>query len=156
MRHYLKPNFEILDAGAGPFTKPAYDFGNFVKTIIGIDMDPSVKQNGLLNEAYIGNLDSLPFENNRFDLIFTRYVLEHLENPIKVINEFNRVLRPNGIVALMTPCKWSYVCLVSRVTPPRFHNCYKNLRGFDKHSLYPTYYRANSAKTILEIMSLYS
>ena len=45
----------------------------------------------------------LPFENNYFDVIIITSVLEHLLNPIKMIEEIKRVTKKNGLVVLSLP-----------------------------------------------------
>ncbi|MCH8012533.1 MAG: methyltransferase domain-containing protein [Candidatus Marinimicrobia bacterium] len=48
-------------------------------------------------------LEELPFSNYYFDIIYCFQVLEHVENPVKIIREFKRVLKPNGTIILSTP-----------------------------------------------------
>ena len=44
-----------------------------------------------------------PFENDFFDEIHLYHVLEHLDAPIKVIEELHRILKINGILYLRVP-----------------------------------------------------
>ena len=43
---------------------------------------------------------TLPFENNRFNKIFTVNTIYFWSNPSKYLNEIKRTLKPNGILAL--------------------------------------------------------
>ncbi len=45
-----------------------------------------------------GDARRLPFEENRFDAAYCRYVLEHVAGPVKVLAEIRRVLKPGGRV----------------------------------------------------------
>lgn len=45
----------------------------------------------------------LPYKNNSFDIIVCLEVIEHLENPWLLINEFHRVLRGDGILIISSP-----------------------------------------------------
>src|SRR5260221_218765 len=37
---------------------------------------------------------TLPFEDDRFDVTYCRYLLEHVSNPLRVLQEMRRVLKP--------------------------------------------------------------
>ncbi|HEY9167198.1 MAG TPA: methyltransferase domain-containing protein [Candidatus Kryptonia bacterium] len=43
----------------------------------------------------------LPFENNSFDIVYSRYVLEHLGDPLGALKEMRRVVGRNGKVFAM-------------------------------------------------------
>lgn len=45
----------------------------------------------------------LPFENSSFDAAFCMEALEHVVDPVKVLTEMKRVVRPGGYVMVMTP-----------------------------------------------------
>jgi ubiquinone/menaquinone biosynthesis C-methylase UbiE len=47
--------------------------------------------------------ESLPFEDNSFDIIFSTNVLEHVNNPKKVISEAIRVCKPKGTIQIVVP-----------------------------------------------------
>lgn len=51
------------------------------------------------------NIVNLPYMNEEVDLIYASHVLEYFDQHevIKVLNEWNRVLRPNGILRLAVP-----------------------------------------------------
>jgi SAM-dependent methyltransferase len=48
-----------------------------------------------------GDAHSLPFEENSFDAVYCRYVLEHLSDPPRALSEMRRVLRPGGRVFVL-------------------------------------------------------
>ena len=51
-----------------------------------------------------GNGESLPYRTNTFDIIYTNAVLIHMDKS-KAITEFQRVLKPGGLVILIEPLK---------------------------------------------------
>jgi SAM-dependent methyltransferase len=52
--------------------------------------------------------DTLPFADGSFDVVYAGNVLEHTEDPIKVLTEAVRVLRPGGIFQAEIPNFLSY------------------------------------------------
>lgn len=48
-----------------------------------------------------GDAHSLPFPDNRFDVVYCRFVLEHVHRPEVVCSEMLRVLAPGGRVFVM-------------------------------------------------------
>lgn len=47
--------------------------------------------------------DRIPFQDNSVDGIHCYHFLEHIKEPIKVLFEFQRVLRPGGIAQIVVP-----------------------------------------------------
>jgi ubiquinone/menaquinone biosynthesis C-methylase UbiE len=43
-----------------------------------------------------GDAHSLPFPDNSFDVVYCRYVLEHVADPVRALKEMRRVLRTGG------------------------------------------------------------
>ena len=52
--------------------------------------------------------DTLPFPDASFDIVYAGNVLEHTEDPLKVVEEAVRVLRPGGIFQAEIPNYLSY------------------------------------------------
>lgn len=52
--------------------------------------------------------EALPFEDQTFDLIYSSYVLEHVQDPEKVLAEAVRVLKPGGMAVFELPNHLSY------------------------------------------------
>jgi ubiquinone/menaquinone biosynthesis C-methylase UbiE len=51
---------------------------------------------GYTSELQQANAESLPFQNNFFDVIYSWGVIHHSENPQQIIDEIHRVLKPDG------------------------------------------------------------
>ncbi|MFL5341827.1 MAG: methyltransferase domain-containing protein [Gemmataceae bacterium] len=45
-----------------------------------------------------GDAHSLPFDDDSFDVAYCRYLLEHVADPVRVLREMRRVLKPGGRV----------------------------------------------------------
>lgn len=56
-------------------------------------------ENELSNLEFVqGDAHHLPFATDRFDVVYGRYILEHLHNPVEAIEEAYRVLKIGGRV----------------------------------------------------------
>ena len=53
----------------------------------------------VISDGYV-----LPFRNNSFDIVFCKELIHHLDNPTMFLNEIWRVLKPNGVIAIIEPC----------------------------------------------------
>ncbi len=112
----------VLDAGAGAGDAFPYELKDNVNEMVGIDLDPRVLDNPRLHKGVHGNLDMMPFQDETFDIVFCRYVLEHLGQPNAFAAEIARVLKPGGRFIFLTPSKWHYVAMGARLTPDWFHD----------------------------------
>jgi ubiquinone/menaquinone biosynthesis C-methylase UbiE len=43
-----------------------------------------------------GDAQDLPFKDNTFDVVYCRYILEHVPDPLRMLQEARRVLKPGG------------------------------------------------------------
>lgn len=93
----IKPSDKVLDAGAGscPY-KRFFSHAKYEST------DSSSKN----RHDFICSLDKIPRPDNFYDVIINTQVLEHVEYPQNVINEFFRLLSPGGQLFLTAPQGW--------------------------------------------------
>ena len=142
------PDSRVLDAGAGAGEMFPYDLKSKVREIVGVDLDPRVVSNPQLHRGIRASLEEIPVEDSSFDVVFCRYVIEHVEDPARFLAEVYRVLKPGGMFLFLTPNKWHYVSIGSRITPQRFHVWYNRKRGREDEDTFPTTYPLNTAKDI--------
>ncbi len=153
VRSHLRPDFHVLDIGAGAGIVPQMNFRGEVARVAGIDLDPRVRENPHLDEGRVGTVESLPWPDESFDLAFSDNVLEHLEHPQAVFSEIRRVLKPGGRFLAKTPNRLYYVSAIARLTPLRFHRFVNRKRGRADVDTFPTLYRVNTPKAIREVAS---
>lgn len=87
-------NFRVLDAGSG--VGPYRDLFDDV-SYESADFKPFPQL------TYECDLASIPVEDDRFDLVLCTQTLEHLPDPLAVLREFQRVVKPGGEVWLSAP-----------------------------------------------------
>ena len=140
-----RPDHRLLDAGCGHSFPLLLKYAPKVSFTVGVDLvRPAAREMGR-TRVVRGDLRALPFRDGSFDLIVSRSVLEHLENPSDVFREFIRLLRPRGKLIFTTPNKYYYSCLVARLIPFALKGFYlKRVFGEDGYDHFPVFYRANT------------
>jgi SAM-dependent methyltransferase len=151
IRGYLRADAQVLDAGAGRGLMFPYDHREHATRIVGVDLDPAVRDNPNVSEAIVADLASLPFAAGAFDLAFSKFVFEHLDRPAAVLRELRRVLCDGGHLLIHTPSRWHYVTLAAATTPTRVHAWYRRKLGWECGGTFPTRYRANDARAIARL-----
>lgn len=141
---HARAGMTVLDAGCGGARGCSRDAPWEKMFIIGVDRDPSVYANTFCNQKLVCDVSDLPFPNASFDLIHCRWVIEHLEDPLRVFQEFARVLKPGGRLLALTPNIFHYATIATRITPYWFHRWWR--RGGEEP--FPTFYRANSPRKL--------
>ena len=78
----IKPEDKVLELGPGlkPFSKATH--------FCGWDHGGQALKNGYVCDF---NLDNLPYEDDEFDFVYCRHVLEDIWNPFKAMDEMKRV-----------------------------------------------------------------
>jgi ubiquinone/menaquinone biosynthesis C-methylase UbiE len=105
----LQPRFEVLDvaAGTGHLSRA---IAPHVTRVVALDLTAEMlaegqreaEQQGLTNVAYEqGEAERLPYPNDTFDLVATRFSLHHFADPRSPFQEMVRVCRRGGRVAVI-------------------------------------------------------
>ena len=151
----VKQTFTVLEigAGSGRGDQQAFPLKGKVSRYIGIDLDFRVLDNPYLDEAHVADASRLPFENDSIDMVFNTMVAEHLSDPLIVLRETFRVLKPGGIMLFETVNKRYYPMIVASMTPHWIHEFYikRFASGRKSHDVFPTYYNLNTRKSIMAI-----
>ena len=122
---------------------------------VGADPDhASLIRNETLQLRVAATGERLPFRDAAFDLVILTWVLEHLERPITVFREIDRVLVRGGRVAFLTPNAWNYNAWLIRAVPNALHHAFTSrLYGRSAADTFPTRYRCNSPRRIASVLS---
>lgn len=104
---------DVLDAACGE-GYGSNMLSSAAKSVTGVDIDNDAinhaknhYQNSNLNFIE-SNVLSMEFPDNSFDVVVSFETLEHLGEQEELLNEFRRVLRPDGILIISTPDKKEY------------------------------------------------
>lgn len=127
----------ILDIGCGDgFCTSFVINGLSFKHLIGLDLstlklEKAKKQLGKFI-GVIGDAESLPFPENFFDCIFCFETLEHLLDPLKVMQEIKRVLKPEGLCFISIPFDSPWQEKIVNINK-RFKSFFNIGDGFNEH-----------------------
>ena len=110
-RYSGQEKLRVLEVGSG--------YGAFVHytskshTVIGTEASREIAEasNGMILSARdCGFYQRLP--DGSFDLIYMEHVLEHIPNPVELLNSLVRLLSPQGVLVICVP---NHGCLLSRI-----------------------------------------
>ena len=118
----------VLEVGAGtghhlPYVK--CDFNRYVMT------DGSDEMLKIASEKYAEqiskdsviienqNAGALTYSDNSFDRLIATHVLEHLPDPVQILKEWDRVVRPQGVISIVLPCDPGILWRLGRHFGPR-------------------------------------
>lgn len=152
----LTPDSVVVDLGAGrggfmdepdSYRRSLRLFKGRVRRVIGIDVDPIVKENRSVDEAQVwepGTPFDLPDES--VDLVVSDFTFEHIDDPSLVVPELERIVKPGGWVCARTPNRWGYIAIGARIVPNRWHGrVLSRLQpGRHERDIFPTRYRLNT------------
>ncbi len=99
-RHF-PPDARLLDVGCGGAW-----LGDHFQNYTGIDVSPEAVEAARSHgrQALLVDGDEpLPFDEGSFDGVVLKDVLEHVANPVTLVREVRRVLRPGGRVFASSP-----------------------------------------------------
>ncbi len=146
LRRALGPGSTVLEAGCGRTTRLAR-FRDRIDRLVGVDLDESGgRTNESLDEFAVADLcGPLPFEDGTFDLVYSNFVVEHLERPPAAFAEWHRVLRPGGSVVVVTSNRSNPLMAAARILPQAVRTAIKGRGpGAVARDVFPARYRANT------------
>lgn len=98
----------VLDAACG-VGYGAHHIAQRAREVIGVDISPAAV--AYARERYVlpnlsfqsGDVTDLPFDDGSFQMICSFETIEHIEDPGAALDEFQRVLSPDGLLVISTP-----------------------------------------------------
>ena len=110
---HLRAGMHVLDCGCGPGSI-TIGLAEVVTPggVVGIDIEPSqidlartqAVQRGCTNVRFdVGNVLHLPYPEATFDAVFGHTILMQFQDPLPVVAEVCRVVKPGGVVGFREP-----------------------------------------------------
>ncbi|MDM8520187.1 class I SAM-dependent methyltransferase [Anaerolineales bacterium HSG6] len=136
-------DWQALDVATGA-GHTALMFAPYVARMVATDLTEQMvdkaaelaRQQGLTNmETRQADAESLPFDDQSFDLVTCRIALHHFPVPQQAINEFARVLKPSGLLGFTDNVT------VTDMAAAGYYNAYEKLRD-------PSHYWAHSTEAL--------
>ena len=94
----------LLEVGCGGGWKLKFmqDLGWYVE---GVDFDPAAVENAKRKglQVRIGTLETQGYPDDYFDAVTMSHLIEHVHDPLLVLRESHRILKPGGRLVLVTP-----------------------------------------------------
>lgn len=95
----------LLDVGcgAGAFLADMHRLG---WTVAGVETDPEVAKIAQARfglSVFTGSLQEASFPPNSFNAITMEHVIEHVEDPLALVRECHRIVKPGGRISIATP-----------------------------------------------------
>lgn len=103
----------VLDAGCGVGYGAELLSQAGASEVVGVDNSEAaieLARNASDNVSYqVGDVRRLAFDDGAFDLVVCFEVIEHVDEPLLVLDELARVLRPGGMLLVSSPNRDRYV-----------------------------------------------
>ena len=112
LKHFITRGSSVLECGCAPAKWLMYFFKEFDCSIYGIDNSESglnLSKRNLSNqkineyELIKGDVNHISFDTNTFDIVFSAGLLEHFNEPEKIVSEMSRILKPGGLLIIQIP-----------------------------------------------------
>ena len=100
----LAPGTLLLDVGCGssPYRKAASHCDYRTQDFAGLS-PAQLRDGGYAQIDYVCDATSIPVPDGAFEAVLSTEMLEHVPEPIRVVREMGRVLKPGGTLILTAP-----------------------------------------------------
>jgi SAM-dependent methyltransferase len=131
---FLEPGMQVLDLMSSRFSHLPQDIGDLRLSGLGMNTE-ELAQNPCLHERIIHDLNTqpaLPFPDNSFDAALCSVSIEYLIQPVAVLQELGRVLKPGAAAIITFSDRWF---------PTKAIELWTELHPFERMGLVLEYFR---------------
>jgi ubiquinone/menaquinone biosynthesis C-methylase UbiE len=116
----LGPRARILDLGCGDGSHfPVLARGG---SVVGMDTSLELIRLAAGGLVVAAEGEHMPFREGAFDLVYISHVLHHAADPLAVMSEVRRVLRPGGAMLVIETCEDNPLMRLARNLWPRWES----------------------------------
>jgi 2-polyprenyl-3-methyl-5-hydroxy-6-metoxy-1,4-benzoquinol methylase len=114
-----RESIKVLEVGCGDHS--------FIKLkqnayTVGIDIsEKQLQRNYNLSEKILGDIQNYDLPKSEFDLVVCWWLLEHLQQPKRALENCCKSLKENGLIIIAVPNIYSVKGLLTKYTPHWFH-----------------------------------
>jgi SAM-dependent methyltransferase len=107
VRHYLdpQPDDHVLEIGCSRGFLLQRVRQELAPLTVGVDLNPEAIANSVVDGSLVMDAESLAFEDESFDKIYSFHCIEHIPDLPRAFREMDRVLKPGGRVLLVYPAE---------------------------------------------------
>lgn len=152
----LSDDMVVVDFGSGrggwfadgdlSYRKSLRTLRGKVKEVVGVDVDPVVKDNPSVDRALVFDGHHIPMADASVNIIVADHVFEHLPDPAVTAAELDRILVPGGWICARTPNRFGYVAVANRIIPDSIKAGILHFAqpGRKDEDVFPAHYRLNT------------
>jgi SAM-dependent methyltransferase len=150
---HIPPNAKILEIGAGAGWQAEY-MKNLGYEVEAVDIEYGIYSSIKIFPIKNYNGRDLPYSNDRFDLIFSSNVLEHVIEIDDLMREMRRVLKPGGVaIHLMPSVSWRIFTIATHyIFLIKYVLLFMTRNPIEKNGISSNYVKASLSEKIIRIL----
>lgn len=112
----IHENSVVIEIGAGKgLCRYVKNISDKAGKLVGVDPSQHIENNPYIHDYIKAPFEEAKISNNSVDIIYSIYVMEHIENPDHLFSKVNNTLKKNGKMYFITPNRTHYFVFFSRL-----------------------------------------